>query len=259
MQSLERGKVDMSLVIQRDGQPVHFPKNRDAFRFDEEVAEIFENMAQRSIPMYAEAHRMHAHMFADEFVNVHEPLTLFDIGASTGRWYRTLRKMLRVESLDDLPHLSCHAFDNSHPMLKKLSSEFPEVQAHFIDLERPIQFAFRADFVTMFYVLQFIRPEKKQAALQWVYDHMKPDSVLVLGQKERFDNDLETLFQSEYIRFRLDNGYTKEEIEAKTAALKNSMWCSTEQELRNMLRNVGFHHSFETSRWLNFSTVVAYK
>ena len=36
----------MSLIIDKvTGDPVHMPKRRDVFEFDEEVSQIFENMA----------------------------------------------------------------------------------------------------------------------------------------------------------------------------------------------------------------------
>lgn len=247
----------MSLVIDRDGSPVHFPK-RDAFQFDEEVAAIFENMAQRSIPMYSEVHRLHVQMLAEQYFLGKEPVTLFDIGASTGRWFRVMRKLLKVESLKDIASLSCFAFDNSHPMLARLSQEFPEVDARYMDLTQPTHLGARADVVVMLYVLQFIPYEQKIDVLRWVWDHMAPDGVLVLGQKENMGGD-DAEFQQEYIRFRLDNGYSKEEIAAKTAALKHSMWCNTPHELRSMLQRACFSKVIETTRWLNFSTYLAYK
>ena len=49
------------------GKHIHFPATPDKFEFDAEVATIFDSMALRSIPMYAEVHRMHVEMFADKF------------------------------------------------------------------------------------------------------------------------------------------------------------------------------------------------
>jgi tRNA (cmo5U34)-methyltransferase len=234
----------MSLVIERDGTPVHFPKS-DAFRFDEEVAEIFENMAVRSIPMYGEIHRLHCQMLAYKMMGPES--VVFDIGASTGRWFRTMRKVLGVETLDQVAGLKTVAFDNSNPMLEKLKKEFPEVDVRYLDLENPTTMSMRADVSVMFYVLQFVPDKKKEAALRWAYHHTKPGGVLILGQKENFGGEQ---FQQEYIRFRLANGYTQEEIDAKTAALKNSM-C--------MLLNLGFSRVVETTRWLQFSTYMAIK
>lgn len=247
----------MSLVIAGE-RPVHFPKDGDRFQFDSEVAEIFENMAERSIPMYSEFHRMHASMLESLIMSkvMNGGCTIMDIGASTGRWWRVLRAALKVPSLDLVPDLHCFAFDNSLPMIAKMRNEFPEVAVSFLDLTSPNIFSVQADIVVLFYVLQFIPDDKKLRALQWIAAHMKPGGVLLLGQKEDMGEDMD-LFQEEYIRFRVANGYTREEIEAKTKALKNSMWCITPQELRGLLSRAGFRHVVETSRWLQFSTAMA--
>lgn len=252
----------MSLVIEGD-QPRHFPKNRDVFRFDEEVAEIFENMALRSIPMYAEIHRLHCRILASRF---RAGCTVMDVGASTGRWFRTMRKELGVDRLDHVSGLYCVGVDNSLPMLDKLKAEFPEVDAQLKDISEGAEavdaggpfFLLEADVVVLFYVLQFIPDAKKKDALRWIYEHMADDGVLIMGQKETHFH-LDEVFQEEYIKFRMDNGYTKEEIDAKTAALKNSMWCLNPRALEGLLQSVGFRHIVETTRWLHFSTWMVYK
>lgn len=247
----------MSLVIDKGDRPVHIPRNRNAFEFDEEVAAIFENMAQRSIPMYSEIHRLHMGMLKKRLMGL-QPCAVADIGASTGRTFRVMRKMLGVQTLADVPGLTCTAYDNSPPMLEKIRAEFPEVNSVFLDLLKPAAPYPVMDVVFMYYVLQFIPYEYKQAVVKWVYDHMAPGGVLVMGQKEfmGLSNDA---FQQEYIEFRLANGYTREEIELKTIALKGAMWIQTPIDLMDSLYEAGFKSVQETTRWLNFSTLVAFK
>ena len=247
----------MSLVIDRSN-PVHFPKNRDVFKFDEEVAQIFENMAQRSIPMYAEMHRAHCELFKDHMEM--GDCTVLDIGASTGRWFRTMKQVLSVKTLDEIKGLKVHAIENSQPMIDKLQAEFPEVTVHNYEVPSDQPFPLSANVVVMFYLLQFVPPAQKAAVMQWVYDHTAPGGIVLMGQKEtNFNPEMERVFQLEYIQFRLANGYSMEEITAKTAALKNAMWCSNEDELAAMALNAGFKDMVPTLRWLDFSTHVMLK
>ena len=246
----------MSLVINPEGSPVHYPK-RDVFEFDAEVAAIFENMAQRSIPMYPEVHRLHVSLLMPKIAS--GDCTISDIGASTGKLFRTLRTKFEVASLAEVKGLKCYAYDNSFPMLEKLRAEFPEVNSSFLDVSAPTVPHAPSDIVTMFYVLQFIEPARKYNALQWIFDNLKGRGVLVLGQKDRMDSGNDDAFQDEYVRFRLANGYTMEEIQAKTAALKGAQWLLTQPVLVNMLLEIGFSRVYETTRWLNFSTIVAHK
>lgn len=248
----------MSLVIDRSN-PVHFPKNRDVFKFDEEVAAIFENMAQRSIPMYAEMHRVHCEMFKDHMEMLGD-CNVLDIGASTGRWFRTMRQVLSVKTLSEIKGLRVHAIENSEPMIEKLKAEFPEVTVHNYEVPSDEPFALKANIVVMFYLLQFVHPERKADVMKWVYDHTAPGGIVLLGQKETNANPaMEALFQQEYIHFRLANGYSMEEITAKTAALKNAMWCSSEDELGAMALEAGFKDFIPSLRWLDFSTHILLK
>lgn len=249
----------MSLVIDKD-TPRHFPKKLDVFEFDEEVAQIFENMAQRSIPMYAEMHRVHAKMLA-EAILASTSMKVLDIGASTGRWFKVMRQVLNVDSLAEVGGLECHAIENSTPMQEKLKADLPELIVHDYDL---LKFNFEIDFkfniVTLFYVLQFIPNEYKRDVMQWIFNQMAPGATLLVGQKETNENFwLESLFQNEYIHFRLANGYTQDEITAKTAALKNSMWCISEAELKSMAFSVGFKRVTPSLRWLDFATYIIEK
>lgn len=250
----------MSLVIQReDGQPIHIPAKAGVFEFDAEVAQIFENMAQRSIPMYPEVHRLHASLLRPFIQLPSRGITIWDIGASTGRWFRVLREVLHVPNLAMVGGLRCYALDNSQPMLDKIAADFVEVTTTLFDLTSPVQTAPAPDIVVMFYVLQFLPKEEKRKALTWLYQTMAFGGKLVLGQKEAMMDGSNDMFQSEYIKFRLANGYTQEEIDAKTIALKGSMWLQSPQELREMLFEIGFKSVYETTRWLNFSTVMATK
>lgn len=251
----------MSLVINReDGAPVHFPKNKDVFRFDDEVAVIFEDMAQRSIPMYSEVHRLHFSLVKDKIMERRgesEGCTFFDIGGSTGKWLDALCKGFEVPAPSNISNCNFYVYDNSRHMIGRVKARFSDVHADVFDLTNPFVVPHKADIVTMFYVLQFIPDEKKREALQWVYDHMNPGGVLLLGQKERYVNhETETMYQEEYIKFRLRNGYTREEIHAKTQALKGAMWCVSNRTLETLLKDIGFGVSRETSRWLSFNTLM---
>jgi tRNA (cmo5U34)-methyltransferase len=234
--------------------PVHFPKGTK-FEFDDEVALIFDNMAERSIPMYREAHRVHASLVGD-MLREKPILGVLDIGASTGAFAEALCK----ESGGQWPtNLIYQAIDNSEAMCKRISHRFPRAVVTQADIMNPPAIDFRPDVISMMYVLQFIPRTHKAQVLEWVYDLLPPDGVLFLGQKDVFPGGIGRIFQDQYIKFRLANGYTKEEIDAKTEALKHSMWCSNPAELRDMLYGIGFNLVVETTRWLNFSTFICAK
>lgn len=248
----------MSLVNEKE-RVVHFPQRRNVFEFDEEVSKIFPDMAMRSIPMYEEAHRLHVSMFAEAISRMTQ-VTIYDVGASRGHFFRALcnRFQLSVERGSSI--FNCVAIDNSLPMLDKLREEMPWVKTVEADAAYLTDFPEQADFICMFYILQFLRTdEQKISALRWAYRNLKPGGVLFLGQKEDMTETHERRFTDEYYRFRTANGYTMEEIKAKTAALKNSMWCSREAWLEDMCYGAGFKDYVGTTRWLMFSTSMCTK
>lgn len=244
----------MSLVQQSDQDPVHVPKRRDVFQFDSEVAAIFPNMAVRSIPMYREVHRLHAAILKRMYVG--RPLSILDVGASRGHFLREVCNQLQNSHEERWLH--CTAMEQSEPMLAHIRADLPHVECLWGDITQHPEMPQRYDAISMFYVLQFVPDKEKRAALEWAYSWLKPGGVLLLGQKEdqaRTGN--QAILHDEYIQFRVDNGYDKAEIEAKTAALKNSMWCVDRDDLHTVLQDIGFYNVHDTSRWLMFSTLMA--
>ena len=260
----------MSLVIDSGRDPVHYPR-RDIFEFDEEVSPIFENMALRSIPMYAEMHRMHARM-----ARVHAERgrrakhTIVDIGASTGVFFKMLAKEVGFSLADD-PWagygLDCIAVEPSEPMRQQMAGlpwvrKF-DMQGHEVEEKLLPVIPAGADIVCMHYVLQFIPKSFKQLTLQAIYKIMRKNGLLFLGQKEAPPDAnhkmIEDVLQELYIDFRKDNGYSDEEIAVKTKALKGSMWLQSRASLQQMLFRAGFDRIIETTRWGQFSSWVAVK
>lgn len=242
-----------------EGRVVHYPQRRTIFAFDEEVSRIFPDMAMRSIPMYSEAHRLHISMFLPR-ITEQGTATFYDVGASRGHFFKELCNQFQIDAKEGDARFTCVAIDNSVHMLAKLREEMPWVRtieadaAYLIDFEEP------ADFISMFYILQFLQTDKeKLSALKWAYRNLKPGGVLFLGQKDLTTDTHTHLFAEEYYKFRMDNGYSLEEIRAKTEALKNSMWPSTPTWLESLCFSAGFSDYVETTRWLTFSTSMCTK
>lgn len=238
---------------------VHFPEYKGVFKFDAEVSRIFPDMAVRSIPMYEESHRLHLSLFKEEIQSA-ESVTFVDVGASRGQFFKQFCNQFQIDLKKGDPRFNCIAIDNSMPMLSMLTEEMPWIKtieadaSHLIDLPDP------ADYICMFYLLQFLREDKdKTAALSWAYRNLKKGGVLFLGQKEKEEFGFEDRLSREYYAFRMRNGYTAEEIAAKTAALKGSMFPISRSWLETLALSAKFTAYVETTRWLQFSTAFCIK
>lgn len=233
------------------GKHVHFPATPDKFEFDAEVATIFDSMALRSIPMYAEVHRVHVEMFADRFV---DGAVVADIGASTGNFFTTIER--QIGSSLGSAGIRGYAIDSSIHMLNELHERHPSVELLVGDLALAPDLPQPADVIACLYVLQFMRGTARTKAFEWLSRNLAPDGVLILGQKEKEPWRYAHRFSETYYAFRRANGYTQEEIDAKTAALKNSMWPVSMDELSLELNACGLTYT-ETTRWMQFTSGVS--
>jgi len=267
----------MSLSVDpTTGDPVHYPKRRDVFEFDEEVSKIFDNMAERSIPMYAEMHNVHAALVHDyihrskEELSYAHPISIMDIGASTTTFIDNICNRLQKSkelTEDPIAYLDITCLDTSKDMLDGIRSRIPWVNTIVGDiLELNLEMN-SLDVINMTYLLQFIKdPIQKQRILSKCHDALRPGGMLFLGQKDGVDNQsmprmerVTSVFNAEYIEFRKDNGYSEHEIRAKTEALKQAMFPISYEHLYLDLRMVGFDRIAPTVRWLQFNACVCVK
>lgn len=241
-----------------EGRAVHFPNNPEKFEFDEEVAQIFPEMAFKSIPQYREAHSMHVALLKERLVG--KEVHIVDVGASRGGFISEVCRQCQIDPKQGHEDLTVTAFDQSPHMLKLLRSDFPWISTVCCDARDADDLIFEADIIVMAYLLQFIREDSdKEKILRWAYRNLKPGGVLILGQKEEVSPTYAEDFQEQYYQWRERNGYTREEIRKKADALKNSMWPIHADFQESLVYHVGFSDYVETSRWLQFSTSIAFK
>jgi len=247
----------MSLAIAAGGNPVHFPANPNKFAFDGEVARIFNDMASRSIPNFHATHTAHAEMVLGR---LERPCDILDIGASRGAFYSALVKAagMDVRALDNL-HYS--AVDNSPQMCDLLRTDFPAAKVYQMDIAKGDLDQLsdkRYDVVCAHYVLQFVKPEHQIITLLQMFKLVRPGGLLIFGHKGSHSGELGDLAHDQYIKFRRGNGYTLAEIEAKTEALKNSMFPMSHDKLMRTF-SLHFTEIQETFRFMMFSTFLAVK
>lgn len=246
----------MSLEESQDGRAIHFPANPDRFAFDQEVSQIFPEMARRSIPLFYETHRLHAYLCKAWMQR--DTVDIIDIGASRGAF---LHEMQKLYSLDKREGVTVTALDYSMSMVEHLRRDFPWAYVGYADVTSSqfMRDMRQYDIINCTYVVQFVPRCKQVAVLSKLAEMLKPGGVLFLGQKTDAEGTaLGRMLHDQYIRFRLEEGYSLEEIQAKTAALKNSMWPMQDSELTHYLRSFGlkFH---ETSRWTVFNNYACTK
>lgn len=233
--------------------PVHFPSNPTCFVFDGDVAQIFDNMADRSIPLFRESHMNHARIAQPWVASGYTKI--LDVGASRGAFLKALDQCYGIENLD------VRATDNSASMVAFMAQDYPSVAVDQTDITTRgfLNCLHTYDVINMTYVLQFIPKEMQRIVLSKVCSMVKKGGVLFIGQKNKDDTPAGAIIHEQYIQWRMDNGYTREEIEAKTKALAGSMWPMDEAILIESLKSSGMTEVVRTSSWGPFSNLMCIK
>ena len=135
------------------------PLENGEFEFDEKVAGVFDDMLNRSVPLYQETRQM-AVRLALNFIRPDSKA--FDIGCSTANLLIDLSK-----NLED-PSVQLVGVDNSPWMLEKAKSKLKDltinnVELRLEDISEGLEIE-NASVVFMNYTLQFVRPSKEKVS-----------------------------------------------------------------------------------------------
>ena len=231
-----------------------------AFAFDDQVASVFEDMINRSVPGYSTIISMIG-VLAERYCGAGS--TIYDLGASLGG--------ASFAVAQQLPHDDYRiiAIDNSEAMTSRLSAklaalgeiggkETSRIECRHEDLrDSKIE---DASMVILNFTLQFIEPVAREALMRKIYDGMRPGGLLIVSEKIRFpDPALNELFIDLYHRFKETQGYSKLEISQKRAALENVLIPETLAAHRERLNGAGFHSVDTWFQCFNFASMVAFK
>jgi len=225
------------------------------FKFDAQVADVFNDMVGRSVPYYLEMQRMMAEIIPD----FAQPNTsIYDLGCSTGTTLLSLDKRLdqtvRFVGVDS----SAEMIENSRNNFKnnELTRPYNLITA---DLYKPFEIK-NASVVILCLTLQFIRPLYRQKMLESIYQQMNDGACLILVEKILAeDADLNRQFINYYYDLKRRNNYDEMEISQKREALENVLIPYKLSENIGMLDEAGFSKTEVFFKWYNFAGIIAIK
>lgn len=223
------------------------------FKFDAKVAEVFDDMVSRSVPLYKETMKAVINL-AQTFVK--ENTSVYDIGCSTGTLLSQCEKIFNKKSVK-----YC-GIDSSPFMLKKAKEKLKKKENIFLfnqNIEKELLIK-NASIVFMNYTLQFVRPLKRELVLKTIFDGMKKDSAFFLVEKVlSSDKKLNQKFIDLYHSYKLTVGYSDNEIKKKREALENVLIPFRLDENLDLLKKVGFSKTEIFFKWYNWCGIIALK
>lgn len=222
------------------------------FEFDEDVASVFDDMLNRSIPFYKQMQELTIG-FALNYLK--EADTVYDLGCSTASTLIELGKQSNVD-------LNLVGIDNSSAMLSRASKK---CKAFGIDIklknEDLLDTSYdNAKLVISNYTLQFIRPLQREKLIKKIHDSLKDDGIFIFSEKVISSNKvLNKQCIDTYYDFKKKQGYSEFEISQKREALENVLIPYTDDENKKMILDAGFSHCEVLFKWVNFATFIAIK
>jgi tRNA (cmo5U34)-methyltransferase len=227
----------------------------DKFEFNERVAEVFDDMLDRSVPFYKEVIAMTSEILGRSLLAGD---TVYDLGCSTGTMLLHLARMLELKSLKFV------GVDNSKAMLDKAlrKAEMFSLADRIDIIEQDIT---QTDFsgaggVILNYTLQFINPAVRPDFLKKIHNGLRTGGVLILSEKVvSQDKEINEQFQDSYHQYKKRHGYSELEIANKREALENVLIPLSIQENTDMLLQSGFSRAETFFQWFNFVSIIACK
>jgi len=225
------------------------------FSFNERVADVFDDMIDRSVPFYRNVIKTTADLIA----HLARPESrVYDLGCSTGS---TLLELSRL-----LPEMNLHfiGIDNAPAMLDKARRkavmysksgvmEFRNQDITQAELEG-------ADIILCNYTLQFIRPPLRPNFVARLYEYLSTGGLLIVSEKViNHHGLLNRKFIDIYHQFKREQGYSELEIAAKREALENVLIPFSIRENMNLLIQSGFNPVEPFFQWINFASILAIK
>ena len=231
-------------------------KHVSDFEFTDSVADVFDNMLNRSVPFYSEIQDMIAAL-SENFVQ--NGSSVYDLGCSTGT---ALTNLIKRNSSKKVKYIGV---DLSAPMLKKCEDKlkqkkmFSKCELIKADLNEEVEIK-NASLVLLNWTLQFIRPLYRDSLIRKIYDGLNNNGCLLIVEKVlEKDSILNRMYIDLYYEYKKKMGYSQLEISQKREALENILIPYRIGENLELLKRNGFHITDVFFRWYNFAGFIGIK
>lgn len=233
------------------------PSAEKPFRFNDEVARVFPDMLQRSIPGY----RASIEAIGSLAARYVKPGTkCYDLGCSLGAATIAMRQGIgatgcRIVAVDTAPAMT----KRCREIVAEDDRQFaPETPVEILQADiRDIEFE-NASMIVLNYTLQFLALNDRDALLQAIFDGLNDGGLLVLSEKVVDDNPaMEELLVELHHEHKRRNNYSALEVSRKRAALENVLVPETVAAHFDRLANAGFENTAVWLRYFNFVSIVA--
>jgi len=224
------------------------------FEFNQQVAEVFQNMISRSVPGYALTLNLIGQIAA-EYSQTSS--NCFDLGCSLGA---SALKLQQYAAQD----CNVIGIDSSSAMTDKCLQQLTalgladQITLRCEDISETA--ITNASIVVLNYTLQFIEKSAREPLLNKIYQGMLKGGVLLLSEKVSHPHsETEKLLTDLHLNYKRQQGYSEMEIAQKRTSLENVLIAETEQQHLDRIMRAGFGRVTIINKALNFTTFLGMK
>ncbi len=220
--------------------------------FGGEVPKTFDSHVRRSVPLYLEGHDLICRI-SDYFLS--EDSCVYDLGTATGE------VVLRLAERHRRPNQRFIGIDREEGMIaeaKKKGAGDPRIQ--FEVAEMTALELTPCDLVVSYYTIQFVRPAFRQEVFDRIYQSLNWGGAFLLFEKVRGpDARFQDIMTGIYTDFKAEQGFSSDEILAKSRSLKGVLEPFSTQGNLDLLARAGFRDCMTVMKYLCFEGFLAIK
>lgn len=226
--------------------------SNSSWSFSGKVSDTFEEHVAKSVPLYKQGHELVLGL-SDFFM--HNQSIGYEIGCSTGILSqaiarRNAHKNIAFVGLDIVPDMVQYAQDHY--------GDVEGVDFECVDiLDKELE---KCDLIVSYYTIQFIQPRVRQLVIDKIYNALNWGGAFLFFEKVRApDARFQDISTALYTDYKLDQGYSPEEIVAKSKSLKGVLEPFSTQGNLDLLTRAGFSDITTVMKYVCFEGFLAIK
>lgn len=223
------------------------------WKFSGDVVKNFRNHIKKSVPFYEEGQDLICR--SSDFFVKHDSVC-YEIGCSLGDLLLKL-----VKHNIHKPNIKWYGIDCEPDMIKVAQKKFEKIENVCLEAADINTYEFqKSDLIVSYYCIQFIQPKFRQQLISRIYDSLEWGGAFLWFEKVRApDARFQDIVTSLYTDFKLERGYSANEIIGKSKSLKGILDPYSTFGNMEFLRRAGFVDIITIMKYVCFEGYLAIK
>jgi tRNA (cmo5U34)-methyltransferase len=245
-----RSKIAKDNLIAGDG----IRTARAAWDFGGETVANFDSHLRSSIPLYQEGHDLVCAL-SDFFVQ--KESVCYELGTSLGTLVKRLAE--RHNHKEDVRWIGVDCEADMIRAASKDSGTYGDRIDFIVEDINAMPFE-KSDLIIAYYTIQFVPPSLRQDLINRIYESLNWGGAFICFEKVRAnDARFQDYMTAIYTDYKLEQGYSPEEIVNKAQSLKSVLEPFSTQGNMDLFRRAGFTDILSVQKYICFEGFLCIK